>query len=445
MVLMDRAMVRGIFEAFDHGNVNYCALRHWEEFLAAEDTHLEEIDLLVCGSDLPRIDQVMSASGARRISRRLAPPWVRYQLPPNAGGAWIDFDVDGPTCLGVTYLPADGILARKVRRDIFYIPSPEDAWVDGFLRSILSRRVGRPDVRRRLAGFNAFEEGKRRIIRDHLAIGVTTPLADYLITLVERGAWDALAASRSRLFRHLVLRDSRNLAGYLRGKASQWKKRLFSSRPRGVLVAVIGLDGSGKTTFASALAERLRDSSVPGVIVYLGMGRDRIIPGLQQVGAAVGVGPGSKNSASRAGGLRSKVFLAVRDALSLLDFAFRYFARVFPRLRRGECVVTDRYFYDLLERPDVQGWTKWLLLRAYPMPDLTVLLAPDASVLHERRPGWKPEELERRQETLNGLAAGLRERGRAEVLTLPSEDVAKSVDVVLRTMEERGLLAAVGF
>ena len=34
---MDRAMVRGIVEAFDHENVNYCALRHWEEFISGRD------------------------------------------------------------------------------------------------------------------------------------------------------------------------------------------------------------------------------------------------------------------------------------------------------------------------------------------------------------------------------------------------------------------------
>jgi thymidylate kinase len=351
---------------------------------------------------------------------------------------WIDVDVDGVSCMGLTYMPAWGILSRKVKKDFLYIPDSEDAWVLECIRSILARRLGRPEVRRRLEDLKSLDVSR---LKERMAEGIGGVLAGNIVSSVEKNDWRALEKTRPRIIWALILKDMRNLKWYLLGFLSRLRGFFPLPGRRGVLVAIIGVDGSGKSTLAAGLASRLEDLGFTAEVVYLGMGRERIIPGVRQVGSVLGLSEASQNSSAgvRCGWLQ-KVLFSVRDGLSLVDYTFRYVTRVHPHVRSGACVITDRYSYDLWERPDAQGWTKNLLVRIFPVPDLLIVLKINPEKIHERRLKLKPEELERRQKSLDILIDCLRKRGEVGILELHPVDLTSSIETVVKALEESEVL-----
>src|SRR5206468_7954403 len=86
----------------------------------------------------------------------------------------------------------------------------------------------------------------------------------------------------------------------------------------------------------------------------------------------------------------------------MADKWLRYLVYVRPRLARGEVVVLDRYFYDLLtfphplvQRPRVEA----LVMRLIPEPALAFCLAADPAVITARKNELTVAETEDRKST----------------------------------------------
>jgi thymidylate kinase len=213
-------------------------------------------------------------------------------------------------------------------------------------------------------------------------------------------------------------------------------------------VALIGLDGAGKTTIAKELERRF---PVPVKILYMGISLEssnvllptsRLVTMLKRT-----LEKGTSNSSPAAAGLnraskdKGKFWAALRLANRLAEEWYRQFLSWKYR-RKGNIVVYDRYFtfdFDYHDgaanrRPRrLTDWFhRWCLAFLYPRPDLVLFLDAPATVLFARKGEASVEWLETRRQALLRQADRVRNFVRIDA-TQPLEAVyAEVADQIAR-------------
>lgn len=201
-----------------------------------------------------------------------------------------------------------------------------------------------------------------------------------------------------------------------------------------VTVAVVGLDGAGKTTITRRLVDRL-----PFETSYLYMGMNPAssnvaLPTTRLVHARRGRGSGE--ASLHAVSARRRQRGAAWSTLRLVNRAAEEVVRhVIARVHhlRGRVVITDRDFFidytaaakepvGLLDRIHL-----WFLGSVLPKPDLVVWLDASPAVLYARKPEVPIAYLERRRDRIAALRPAFR---RFEVV-----DAERSEDEVYRVVE----------
>jgi thymidylate kinase len=233
-----------------------------------------------------------------------------------------------------------------------------------------------------------------------------------------------------------------------RGSAAALQRGGHAGGRRGVTVALIGCDGAGKTTVARALE---RAAGLPVRYLYMGVSAEssnrqlpstRVAHAIKRRAAATrrhapaeAPPPHGVRRACRAG--RSALRLANRLAE---EWYRQLIAQVF--LTRGSIVVFDRHFLADYHAFDVAGAGRplsrrihgWLLMHAYPRPDLVVLLDAPPEVLFARKGEGTLASLARRREDYLGLAAapGIDRSFAVVSATQPVDAVVADVATIVR-------------
>ena len=191
-------------------------------------------------------------------------------------------------------------------------------------------------------------------------------------------------------------------------------------RPRlPVTIAVVGADGSGKTSVGEAL---LASGQLPMKYLYLGpalgssshaLPTSRLINWLRRrkvrslISADQGMPPDELMTEQMRKRLKRGPVLKTLGMLNrVAEEWYRQCIAWVYRLR-GYHVLCDRHF--LFEccpdsassrKPDAPVTDRlhdWLLRRFYPEPAIVVFLDAPAAVLHARKPEWTPEYLDRQR------------------------------------------------
>ncbi|MET0414899.1 MAG: dTMP kinase [Actinoplanes sp.] len=169
------------------------------------------------------------------------------------------------------------------------------------------------------------------------------------------------------------------------GTRSRFPQRQRGARPR--TIALVGIDGSGKTTQAHLLAEELAATGLKAAYRRNAGGRHWFGRLATRLGRADGED------------------LLGRRLMLVVESALRWLAILRSLLRRritGEIAVMDRYAvcqYASLRAhgaaPAAERRAR-LVYRLFPKPDVTVLLAVDPQVAHDRieARGYDHETLE---------------------------------------------------
>jgi thymidylate kinase len=206
-------------------------------------------------------------------------------------------------------------------------------------------------------------------------------------------------------------------------------------RTRGVVVVLVGTDGSGKSTVADGLADRLHRCGFATRSAYFGMARGNL-PGVSLARRLLGVaaaGDGAPTPPAAAPPAAMPAVLVpatgpddappadAGDPRAGLDhpgvrrlaawyyaaeYCWRYVSTVSPGVRRREIVICDRYVYDLRESPWPGSLASRVAEAVIPAPDVVAL--PDApdGVIHARKPERSPQEQAAQQDRFRALAAG---------------------------------------
>jgi thymidylate kinase len=241
------------------------------------------------------------------------------------------------------------------------------------------------------------------------------PLCVPVLGVLEGGTPSAGLATRARrwLLRRTVAPSNAASAWRQRHSIVPAGKRSgpLGHRVRGVVVALVGTDGSGKSTVAGQIAQGLQDVGVPTHDAYFGMARGNL-PGVNLARKVLGIAtPGGED---RSGDSEDKPASAPGDHQTLrkvaawyyaVEYGWRYLSIVAPARRRGEVVLCDRYVYDLRDSPWPGSPAAAFAQRLVPRPDILVL--PDAPIemIHARKPERTLAEQAEQQQKFRDLLA----------------------------------------
>ncbi len=412
----EAAFLRRLFGALRGAKILHAAMRNYESL--PESAGSGDLDLIVPRADGARaraaVLEAVEASGAVVVGSVAWGSFFRVAVlgaPPAARGPWWGLQVDlncGVSFQGVPYVADDRLADFIADHRGVPVLSPPLAAVLGFLKELLHNAVASERYRPRaaLAAADGWQE----------LAGVLQPLGESGLVLLRRALLEELDADavravarglRSRLrSRALTRAPARALAAsvdHVLGMA----RRVAS--PPGVVIAVLGVDGTGKSTVLRAVEPALQ-AATHGAFHVRHL-RPSLLPTLARLlkrDAGLDEGAETVPHDGPPSGLLGSV---ARLGYYTADYIVGHWAVARPSIVRKPAVwVYDRYAYDMALDPlrfrirAPHGLIR-LFTWAAPKPALIICLVAEASTIARRKQELPGAEIERQLEVLRRFAA----------------------------------------
>lgn len=333
-----------------------------------------EADVLVAPAQRAAIERHLARDGFRQRpgwGRRPHRFWLRPVFGDDLGVDWLKLDLVTDLCFGrwheIVTATSDACLARRVDARL----APGDELCALLLHGLLDKGALRGPHRSRLSHLAAARPEPGPLAPICTVPGSPASSWEALLDLLELGEWDTVSELGPAVLHSPVvgrrwavrLRRARNVT------ARRLSKVLTAVGGRGPVVALLGPDGTGKTTLADSLAA---SAGVPAVVLYGGTYRS---------GEATSPVPGADTARV------VRRLLATRAAIS------RHRAR-------GRLVILDRHPVQArpTDRDQISGRAalrRRILAATLRQPDLHLVLDAPAEELHRRRPEHTVAHLDR--------------------------------------------------
>lgn len=350
-----------VFEALDEARLAWVLLRD-ELDLGDPDG---DVDLLLAPSAAGRVRRLLRSLGFVRVPTLGRGSHVQYLGYHASDGRWVKLDIVTDLAFGPYFAfqtrAAAGCLARRQRVAGLATLAPDDAFWALLLHELIDRGHSRLKRAGRLQELSVGAETDTEWAPQISAMCPDGWTTTRIIDSVRSADWGTLEGLSTAMSAIWMRQDrlgvtARRITAQLEGVFEP--ALMFLHRP-GFTVALLGPDGTGKSTIAAAIR---RSFPFSARVVYMGLWqkptRNRVLPGL--------------------------------DLLRRLGLLWgRYLTGLYYRMR-GHLVIFDRYSYDALlrlgenlsRRDRVQ---LWILGHACPSPHLVVLLDAPAETAYKRK------------------------------------------------------------
>ncbi len=233
---------------------------------------------------------------------------------------------------------------------------------------------------------------------------------DLLHALITRGYDEKNVKTECRRLRRAIMLHAfkeKPIGVLQRRFLFEWSKvhRLF--RPPGVMIAVLGVDGSGKSTVIEAIAPVLKETTHNAL--YIHHLRPSLLPPLARFRGKKSVqkGPVLEPHGATPSGVVGSL---LRLSYLTLDYILGYWIKVRPIIAKQPAIVLfDRYAYDMAMDPrrfrigvslKVAKWFTKLV----PKPDLILCITASPRVINARKQELPIEETKRQVDALQEFA-----------------------------------------
>ena len=371
--------------------IRYVVLRNYDYL---PDRMIDgDIDILVDAHEMTRVASILRDMDFV-VSAEIYPHYFAIYFQKH-DGVWLKLDLVTDVYCGrrlrfrVNGQLRENLLYRRQLFRGFFKPSPEDEIIHLLLHSLLDKGFFKIDYQNKIN--DLFQND---INLTHLKSSLDnlwgSSRGDHVITLLKNQEFEALEKEKKKLLQN-VIKNASPLAIYqvISTLGTRVVHRVIGRK--GLLVAFLGPDGSGKTT----LARRLAAAHIfPTHYVYMGSG-NYILPTSHLI-ERISRGLRKKHNDSK---MREEKIHILERLLRYLketaklchdmaEFLTRYLFLSYRFYRKGHLVINDRYIYDLLldrERFGRHPVIEKIILRLLPKPDLLLFLETSTQTMHQRK------------------------------------------------------------
>jgi thymidylate kinase len=438
------------------------------------DGGLSDLDLWVADESVGALHELLTSIGGVLVCASADPRRLchrQYWMPTSYHGehgprmgSIVDITVGdlrvGPVLLVPEYLVTTRFeMVRSDSDAVWRVPvlSGIARVADLSLRPLLRGRVV-DGARRRDAAleFSSLSVSHRSYVKDVLRGVVGPRRLDITLQWLSDPAAPAEMDATVRSARRRMIRATlapRNIGAAIRQRSTilpTSRKGPAGLRHRGVVLAMVGTDGSGKSTTAERLANDLRLAGFEVSHAYFGMARGNL-PGLATLRRLAGGGDTTArpSTSSSTGGTPRRAGFAQRAAawVYALDYLWRSVRRVRPAVRRGHVVICDRWVTDLRRHPapgsPAARLAEWLV----GAPNVFVLADAPVEEIVARKGERSVEEARDEQEGLRAAGVDLHGRrarggGTCTFLTFDTSSASKATRSVRQLEPMRTIMAA---
>ncbi|NQV61922.1 MAG: hypothetical protein HQ502_19805 [Alphaproteobacteria bacterium] len=385
------AVLGEIFRAFDDGKIEWCAIGGYENYPESIAT---DLDILIQPSKFRDADRLLRdlADGLivhRSLYGGRALAYTLYDPANGNSSRTFSIDMLAHSPFELDYnMPvapiAELLKLRRKREDGLWVLPPDMEFLLYLAKRLAKLSFLTPEI-----AFGASQTAELTSLyrecpdacRKSIMTFFSANEVETVTNAAETGEWGAVIANAAALRSSFQLSalKRRPLAPlrHLLFKLYRWPDRL--SRPNGLMIAILGPDGSGKTLIQSALAERLAPIFDRVEMLHLkpGIRRHPDIP--------EDISPDPHGVPAR-GAIRSIVQLLHWGLL----YSFGYWLLIFPARIRQTLIISDRYHADLLCDPKRYryggpSWCARLLIAMLPAPDLWLVLDALPKTIYQRK------------------------------------------------------------
>jgi thymidylate kinase len=376
-------LVRLAFAALDEQGVHWALLRDG-------DLHRPEgdVDVLVARDDFQRAHEALAGLGFVRLrvwGHGSHAFFLGYHVETDA---WIWLDVVTDVRFGryqSLRVAVEGeLLARRERPNGVPILSADDAYWMLLLHSLLDKESVPVRHRARLQELARSATGNGSLAR---FFEVAAPSEWTVVRLTESigaGDWEVLDTLGQVLRRRLVSHSGGAALSALANRNLRALSRWIPRSP-GMMVALLGPDGAGKSTLAASLRRSFPTYDVR--VVYMGLYQGEAARFVHRVPA---------------------LYVTTRLAL-----AWARYIKARTHRAAGRLVVLDRYVYDTFlsprhPLPRLRRAHAWVVARSLPGPDLVLVLDVPGQTAFARKGEDEPASLEHQRRGYLELSRRLR-------------------------------------
>jgi thymidylate kinase len=393
-------LVTRIFDELERAGIASVVLRNHE---ALPERIGNDLDLLVDPARRESAEEVVTAAAAEAgwvlLNRAEFVPTGLYFWHADSG-AVVQIDLfHGLWWRGLEILPALELLRGRRRVGPHHVPDPVAESALHLLSGVVYSGNVKRKYRERMHGV-ARDDPER--LADALRNSCSARLAARLVEIAAGNRWPELERAVATVRRALLANAMRSpgpSARRLGAEAGRVLRRFM--RPPGLMIAILGPDGAGKSTAAANLVDDLSVLYRPE--------RGRSIhwrPTVRRPPASAAKPVTDPHGSPPRAPLLSALFLSYHWA----RFVTGSWLGLQPVLFRNGLVLCDRYFEDFYVdrrryRLNVPGWLVSLFDRGYRKPDLTIVLDVNAEVARGRKAEIDPGELDRQRDAYRRLVA----------------------------------------
>lgn len=422
--------IKAAFRAWRNAGLNFLVLRNYAELPASTSN---DIDVLVQPRDLKKAEELLGQAAAQtgfRLHNRAEFVPVALYYSSLISNLQVHFDVfTSIAWRGLEFASTSLFLSRKRELELFPVPHPADEAVCDLLSFLL--HTGRVKEKyKELIAENFRTHGKEAL--ECLSPICGRSLAEFMVTAGAREDWGEIERKAGRLRQALatrqVTRHPLRTMGSLVRDAVRLTRR-FAHTP-GMLVALCGPDGCGKTTAAASILEPLGVSYSPEKHAHYHW-KPPMFSAARRAARTAATDPHAEEP-------RSLVLSLFYFGFHWLEFVLGYWLRVRPITFRGGLVLIDRYFYDFLvdqRRYRLQLPKAFVRLAciALPEPDLVLILDAPGEVLQSRKNEVPPAESERQRQAYLAIAKTI---PRCRVINAAQAPGRVASDIVAAVLEQ---------
>lgn len=409
----ESSFIMCLFERINSIGIRYAVLRNYETLPYSANG--SDVDILFSDDDFFRAHKelisVAEEHGGRCISLLKSSRVLDLVFCGKSDNGWWGVRFDTFSYAGTNgcdILPAEALLSRGTCHNGVRVACLDDAAIISFLKEVIG--AGHDNKNYLNVAEYAFD-------RDKLFFSSVLPMyfgemtfIETIVPLLNRECVDFKFASKRlrRGWRQTAFKRH-SLKFIFQFILDIVYKICRLIKPPGFSIAVLGVDGSGKSTIINQIST-VMEVALHNKVRYSHL-RPNLLPSIALLfGRPVKSGPVVDPHSSKPSGPLGSI---IRLSYYGLDYVFGYWFKVHIDKARGTHLwVFDRYFYDYLIDPyrSRVSLPRWII-RSFcffmPKPDLVLCLGSDPELIHQRKPELPLAEVERQVDELKKLCGRL--------------------------------------